>query len=113
MSFLFPNTISLSRTAPNGGVGSIGYGGLPATAQTVVATGLPAHIQADRQGTRNAAGLPADAAGQSIWKVIFKGAKGLARERDVVTDEQGKRYHVISADWGPLVTTCRCQLLEV
>ncbi len=112
MSFLYPNTISLSRTALNAATGATSYGGLSAPAKTEIAAGLAAHIQADRQGTRNNAGLPADAAGQSIWKVIFKGARGLASERDVITDEQGKRYQVISADWGPLATTCRCQLLQ-
>ena len=59
--------------------------------------------------TRN---LPADAGGQSIWKVIFKGAKGLARTNDVIVDGNGDRYQVISADWGPLVTTSRCQILQ-
>ena len=111
-SFLYPNTISICRPNSNDAVGSQPYGGLSVADETIIAAGIPAHVQADRQGTRPEAGLPADAAGQSTWKVIFKGAKGLARERDVVTDEQGKRYQVVSAAWGPLVTTCRAQLLQ-
>ena len=49
---------------------------------------------------------------KSIWKIIFTGARGLVQERDFITDEVGKRYQVISADWGPLSTTCRCQIME-
>jgi hypothetical protein len=113
VSFLYPNTISISRQNQPAGVGAQPYSGVTQANETVIAEGIDAHIQADRQGTRPDAGLPADAAGQSIWKIIFRGAKGVVTECDVITDEQGKRYHVISADWGPLVTTCRCQLLEV
>jgi hypothetical protein len=111
-NFLYPSTISISRPNANNAVGSQPYGGSLITDETVIATGIAAHIQADRQGTRPETGLPADAAGQSIWKIIFMGTKGLVRERDIITDDQGKRYQVIAADWGPLVTTCRCQILQ-
>lgn len=111
-SFLYPSLIAISRPNANTAVGTQPYGGLSASDETVIATGIAAHIQADRQGTRPETGLPGDAAGQSIWKIIFRGAKGLTQERDVITDELGKRYQVIAADWGPLVTTCRCQILQ-
>ena len=112
MSFLYPSTITIRRPNANNAVGSQPYGGALLTDETVIAAGIAAHIQADRQGTRPEAGLPADAAGQSIWKIIFTGAKGVVLERDLITDEQGKRYQVVSADWGPLVTTCRAQILQ-
>ena len=112
MSFLYPSTIQITRPNANNSVGSQPYGGVLASDETVVAANIAAHVQADRQGPRPGAGLPADAAGQSVWKVIFTGAKGVVIERDVITDEQGKRYQVIAADWGPLVTTCRCQILQ-
>jgi hypothetical protein len=110
VNFLYPSTIAISRPNPNTGVGAQSYSGVTQADESILATNIAAHVQADRQGTRPEAGLPADAAGQSIWKIIFMGAKGIALERDVLTDEQGKRYQVIAADWGPLVTTCRCQL---
>jgi len=113
VSFLYPSTISITRQNQNNALGTQGYGGVLATNESIIATGIPAHIQADRQGTRPQSGLPADAAGQSIWKVIFKAAKGLVQDRDIITDDIGRRFQVISADWGPLVTTCRSQILEV
>jgi hypothetical protein len=110
-SFLFPNTITISRPKIMSGVGAQEYSGLLSTEETVVKSCLAAHVQADRQGTAPTAQLPGDAAGQSIWKIIFRGSKGLVTERDIITDEQNKRYQVISAYWGPLTTTCRCQLM--
>lgn len=112
MSFLYPRLISIARPGVDDSVGEQGYSGLSPDNETPVAAGIPAHIQADRQGTAPAARLPSDAAGQSTWKIIFKAANGLARNRDVITDDQGLRYQVIAAYWGPLVTTCRCEILE-
>ena len=66
--------------------------------------------QASSLAAFNAA--PADAAGQSIWKIIFKAARGLAQTGDIITDDLGNRYQVISAEWGQLETTCRAQILE-
>ncbi|MFO0906782.1 MAG: hypothetical protein U0835_00180 [Isosphaeraceae bacterium] len=112
MSFLYPRRAVISRQNRNTTPGAQPYSGVKKANETVIAGGIPAHIQADRQGTAPVAGLAADAAGQSIWKVIVKVPLGQVLERDIITDDLGKRYQVISADWGPLVTTCRCQLLE-
>jgi hypothetical protein len=111
-SFLYPRTISITRPNQNTAIGAQPYSGVLESNETIIKSGVPAHIQSDRQGTRPDAGLPADAAGQSIWKIIFKVPLGMVLERDIITDDLGKRYQVISADWGPLVTTCRCQLLQ-
>jgi hypothetical protein len=111
-NFLYPRTIQISRPNQNTSVGVQPYGGVLATNESVIATGIPAHIQSDRQGTKPQTGLPGDAAGESTWKIIFKAALGLVQTDDVITDDLGNRYQVISADWGPLVTTCRSQILQ-
>ena len=113
MSFLYPRRVILSRQNRNTTPGAQPYSGVTRANETVLGGGIPAHIQADRQGTSPTAALAADAAGQSIWKIIMKKlALGAVTERDIITDDLGKRYQVISADWGPLVTSCRCQLME-
>ena len=93
-------------------VGAQPYGGLAPTNQTVVAARLPAHIQADSSGPGPTAKLPGDAAGESVWKIIFKAPRSLVHSRDFIVDDLGNTYQVISASWGPLVTTCRCQIME-
>lgn len=111
-NFLYPRTISITRPTPDNSVGAGSYSGTLAANETTIATAIAAHIQADRQGTTPVAKLTADAAGQSIWKIIFKLPLGTAQTGDIITDELANRYQVISADWGPLVTTCRCQILQ-
>lgn len=111
-SFLYPRVISLSRQNRNTSPGAQPYSGVNKANETPITSGIKARIQADRQGNAPVAGLAADAGGQSIWKIIFKLPLGTVTERDIITDDLGKRYQVISADWGPLVTTCRCQILE-
>lgn len=112
MSFLYPRVVSITRPNRNTTPGVQPYSGVTRANETAILSGVPAHIQSDRQGTAPSAALAADAAGQSIWKIIMKLPLGQVVERDIITDELGKRYQVISADWGPLVTTCRCQILE-
>ena len=112
MSFLFPRVISITRPAADAGVGSQGYSGVRQSTETSRFTDVPAHIEADRQGTAPDARLPADAAGLSIWKIIFKLPLGSVQTGDIITSEIGDRYQVISPDWGPLTTTCRCQIMQ-
>lgn len=102
--FLFPNVISISRPGVATNVGAQGYGGQNGIA--VIATGIKAHIQPERQGQAPLAGLPEDAAGQATWRIILKVAKGFVKRRDILTDEQGRQYQVILANWNPLSTTC-------
>jgi hypothetical protein len=112
MSFLYPRRVVISRQNRNTTPGAQPYNGVSKSNEVVIAGGIAAHIESDRQGTMPVAKLAADAAGQSIWKVIMNVALGTVLERDIITDDLGKRYQVISADWGSLVTTCRCQIME-
>lgn len=112
MSFLYPRTISISRQNQDTAVGAQPYGGVTQANETVIASGIPAHIQADSSGASPTAKLPADAAGESSWKIIFKATLGLVQPRDIITDDLGNRYQVVSPSWGPLTVTCRSQILE-
>ncbi|WP_435018488.1 hypothetical protein TA3x_000462 [Tundrisphaera sp. TA3] len=112
LPFLFPRTITIRRQQDDDSPGEQVYSGLLESKEDVIASNIPARIQSDRQGGTPEAKLPADAAGQSIWKIIFKADRGLVRTRDIIVDDLGQRYQVISPYWGPLVTTCRVQILE-
>ena len=113
MSFLYKDVITLSRPNEDQAVGEQPYGGVLATDETILASGIAAHIQVDRQGTLPTAKLAADAAGQTIWKVIYfsRLAPDVARTGDIITDQDGNRYQVIAPDNGPISTTCHCQAL--
>lgn len=78
MSFIYPRTVSVLRFPAIAGVGATGYGGLAAAQQglidprqwPVVVAGLPASIQAYREGGSSAEKLPADAK-KPTWKIFI------------------------------------------
>ncbi len=104
--------IQVTRPNPDTGVGTQGYGGVQKTNEQAIASAVPARIQLDQQGVASPAKLPDDVARESLWKVIFRLPLGTVLEGDIVTDETGNRYQVVASYWGPLVTTCRCQILQ-
>jgi hypothetical protein len=112
VNFLYPRTIQVTRPNLDTGVGAQPYGGLLASNETLVASGIAAHIEAERQGKDPDARLPGDAKGESIWRIMFKAALGLVQSDDMITDELGNRYQVISASWEPLGYTCRVQIMQ-
>ncbi len=112
MSFLYPRTIAITRPRSAAGIGVQTYGGVAASAEDAVASGIAASIQLVRVGGEGPAKLPADAA-RSRWRVFFKGPSALVRDRDVITDDLGLRYQVSAAYWNALGYACECERLEV
>lgn len=112
MGFLYPRSITISRPNQDETLGAQPYSGLRRDNETVIAEGIAAHIQIDNKTPPAPMKLPGDAISTPAWKIIFKAARGLVRTGDIITDDQDNRYQVISADWGPMVTTCRSQILQ-
>lgn len=112
MSFLYPRVVSISRPNQDDTLGGQPYSGLRSDNESVISSDLPAHIQIDRQNPMSPTKLPSDAISLPVYKILIKVARGLVKRGDIITDDIGNRYQVISPDWGPMVTTCRAQLLE-
>ena len=112
MSFLYPQTITISRPAPQGQLGAIGYAGEVAGTETTILSGVPASIQVKKEVGSPIAGLPADVARRSFWNVLFRAPLGTLRDRDIITDDQGIRYQVTAAYWTPLGYNALCERLE-
>ncbi len=112
MSFLYPRLITITRPNPDTGVGAQSYGGVQEANEQVVMADVPARIQIDQQGVASPAKLPADAMRESVWKILFVLPLGTVDTGDIITDEIGNRFQVVAPYWGPLVTTCRCQVLK-
>ena len=105
MSFLYPNSVRVSRPQGSDALGAQAYSGLTQQQETTIVTRASAHIQPERQGAKPLPGLPGDAEGQPTWKVILKLPKCTVQVRDVLTDELGTRYQAVYAAWTPLATT--------
>jgi hypothetical protein len=115
MSFLYPRTVAITR--PNTQLGPDDQGYLAATEgnETSIATGLPASIQQTREPGKPEGGTPSDAPNRTVWNIFVPAASlalGGTTERDIVTDDLGKRYVVIAAYWNSLGYRLRCELLE-
>lgn len=114
MSFLYPRTIAITRPVAQTGVGAVGYGGLQAASETQVAAGLPASIQFEKDRGKPMADIPGDA-GKTLWHVLMPlsaAALGLIKTRDIVTDDLGQRYQVITPYWNSLGHNLLVERLE-
>lgn len=115
MSFLYPRIISITRPNPTATVGAAPYSGEVRSDESTVAMGLPASIQHRRKGMSGHTELPSDAP-RTDWVVFIpksQAARGLIQERDIVTDDLGKRYQVGGAYWDSLGYQLPCTLLQV
>lgn len=116
MSFLYPRTITVKRPAQTCGVGVIdGYVAQAPADETIVATEIPASIQAKAAGYRNPAGLPSDSRALTTWRVLTPHgllADGLVQNRDVIVDDLGRRFQVVAAYTAPLGACFLCEQME-
>ncbi len=96
-SFLYPRTISVYRPAAPSATGLQPYNDV--SAQTFVASGIPATIDLKKEVGTQPANLPGDTSRRTYWNINFKGALGLVLENDVIVDDLGQRYQVTGAYW--------------
>lgn len=113
MSFMYPRTVAISRPVSVANVGAQAYGGLVASNETSIATGLSASIQLKKQqASKDYPDLPGDS-GHTQWRIFVQGAAlGLISVRDIVTDDLGQRYQVMAPYWNSLGYNLFCERLE-
>lgn len=115
MSFLYPRVIAISRPLVQSGVGAVGYGGLASSGETTIASGISASIQQKKDVSKPDAGLPGDIAKRTLWLVMIPlnaVAKGVIKDRDIVTDDENIRYQVTAAYWNSLGYKVLAERLE-
>ncbi|MCC3246682.1 hypothetical protein LG047_15380 [Methylocystis sp. WRRC1] len=93
-------TISLRRqAAQTPQIGEAPYGGVSIAGETALASGVPAAILKASASTRPKGLLPSDAPGPTGFQIFVPLPKGAVRDRDVIADDEGYRYHVSDAQW--------------
>lgn len=103
MSFLFPHLIRIDRPAhqadPAAGAG--GYGGIDPEQTTQIAVGVRASVQRKGTGRSNPTALPGDATPYR-WAILIPLSANIPpgdiKDRDIVTDDLGRRFQV-AADY--------------
>lgn len=104
MSFIYPRIVSITRPNPTTVVGAAPYSGEVRTDESPIAKGLSASIQQRRKNAASHGELPSDAP-RTDWAIFIPkraATLGLITERDIVTDDLGKRYQVSAAYWDSL-----------
>ncbi|KAA0686011.1 hypothetical protein DTW90_34560 [Neorhizobium sp. P12A] len=98
MSFLYPRTISVTRPQGQTGVGNVGYSAVEKGTEAPVISGIPASVQAKTTMARVPNGsLPAQPPGPIVWRVYIPNGKvpdGMIQDRDIITDDLGRRFQV-------------------
>lgn len=116
MSFLYPRLVSFRRPNPNAGTGALPYSGETSANESTLLNGTkyPASIQ-HRSGRGGPPGnLPADAPSKADWYIFVRmPALGALTERDIVTDDLGKRYQITAAYWNSNGYRISAELLEM
>jgi hypothetical protein len=116
-SLLYPRMVSITRPIPDTGVGAQPYSGLTKVGETVVVSNIPANVQNPTRTRSGAseAGLPGDTSSKISIDILLPGTYsilGQITERDIATDDLGKRYQVVAAIWGVTGYTLLTTLLE-
>ncbi len=116
-SRLYPRVITAWRPKAAGQVGDVAYNSVTfPDGYTQLGSARPASIQLDRQGQRNAVGLPTDARYDAIWKVFIPdkfASLGTFATGDVIQDDLQNLYQCFAPYWNLLGYRLGCIVLEV
>lgn len=121
---VYSRTIELRRLKSNAGsadaaIGLVGYSGAEqgsgSAGEIVLATAVPASIDAAQTGRKRSGALPGDAVFAPTWRIYVPApglAKGTVRDRDIIVDDEAYRYEVAQASWDSLGYKLICIRLE-
>lgn len=113
MGFLRPYVISVYRPTPTDGVGALPYEGLEKSEEALVLSGVRANIADSREARPVTSGIPGATMFRSIYRVVFRAAKGIVQVRDIIVDDEGTRYQAMGVTWGYLGYSVLAERLEV
>lgn len=90
-------TVTLSRVAPETGVGAVGYSGMTAENEIPFASAVPCSILQGTKGEKNEVGLPGDTR-LPWWSILMPASVGSVNYGDLIIDDLERRYIVSSAE---------------
>lgn len=116
-TFLYPRTIAVTRPTEPSNVGDVGYSGLEIAEETSVVSGLPASIQVKTTSSRErSSNLPGSPPAPIVWEIYIPREAGVTantiQDRDVITDEFGRRFQIEAAYFHPMGWTIAAVRLE-
>lgn len=97
---VYPRTVTITRPIANETPGGQPYSGVQEANETTIIAGLPASIQFTGRLSTPLGDTPSAATDRAGWRILIPAtavAIGVITERDVATDDLGKRYQVFAA----------------
>ncbi len=105
-------TLTFARQPQAAQVGVQAYAAMNAPQPQVYALQIPGVLNIKKETGRPIAGLPGDAGLRAFMNAAFWLPDGLVQVRDIVTDENGQRYQVVTVSTGLLGTQALLEVLE-
>lgn len=107
-----PHLLTFTRPAVTTGVGALGYAADVAATETSVAANVPAYLDVKTLRGSPPTKLPGDAALRSFVEAFVYLPDGTLKDRDVATDENGRRYQVTVGNFSLTGYTLMLEVLE-
>lgn len=111
--FLRPRTITLLRHKRDTTPGRGPYAASRAADEEVLLSGLHANVFAVRESRPITTGLPTGTMFRSLYKIVVAVEANQIQSKDVIKDEFGTRYQVMSVSQGWFGSDCLCEQMEV
>jgi hypothetical protein len=111
--FLRPRTIDVLRHERATSPGRASYSASVRADETVILTGVAANIFASREARPITTSIPTGTMFRSLYKVVFRAAAGVVQSKDVIRDDLGNRYQVMSLSQGWFGVSALAELMEV
>lgn len=111
--FLRPRTVDVLRHRRSTLPGRAAYSASVPANEELVLVGIPANIFASREARPIVHGVPTGTMFRSLYSVVMKVDAGVVQSKDVVRDDLGNRYQVMSISQGWFGITALCELMEV
>jgi hypothetical protein len=112
---VYTRLVAITRPNTDNAVGAQPYSGTTEANETTIVSGLPASIQFTGRLSTPLGGTPSDATDRAGFRIMIPAsaaAEGLITERDIATDDLGKRYQVFAAWWDVQGYNLQVELLE-
>lgn len=111
--FLRPRTVDVFRHKRSTLPGRASYSASTQADEELMLSGVPANIFASREARPIVHGVPTGTMFRSLYSVVMKVDVGVVQSKDIVRDELGNRYQVMSVSQGWFGITALCELMEV
>lgn len=107
------HSLSVWRDNADNSIGAVGFGGVSPANETPIVYEFPGAMQWTREGAHPVADLPSDLIRKGGWLIFLPAIPNVTlKERDVISDDQGRRFVAMSVYLSDLGYRILAEMLE-